>query len=100
MENVPVPTVRTDFNTTQFLASAGLNAPIGGDMFLCGDPTSGPSAMPNICTATATTANASAASSAAATTGLVVFTSTSGRAELNGLIAIICGVIVYSMVRL
>jgi len=106
VENVPVPSVRTNFNATQFLESAGLDAPIGGDMFLCGDPNSGPSEMPNICavTTTSTTSVHSVVSTsgyAASPSGVVTFTSSASlRKGLDSLVLGVCGLILIGVVGL
>jgi hypothetical protein len=43
VKNIPVPSTRKDFNTTDFENKIGLGPPIGGDLFLVGDAASGPS---------------------------------------------------------
>ena len=88
------PAVRTNFNTSLFLTSAGLSAPIGGDMFLVGDSSSGPTSLPNACGRT------TSMPSAASTTGLVTFTSSaSGRFDLSRLV-LVSGLIFLGMLGL
>ena len=88
----------------QFLKSAGLDAPIGGNMFLCGDASSGPSQLPNICATTTTTGIPTGSSTngyVVSSIGVVVFTSSApGRIALNGLILGACGLILCWIVGL
>jgi hypothetical protein len=78
MENVVVPRVRTNFNTMQFLKKAGLDAPIGGDMFLCGNASSGPSQLPKVCPARMTRTTR--------TTGMPSGSSTNGYVSWSGVV--------------
>ena len=104
MENVVVPRVRTNFNTMQFLKKAGLDAPIGGDMFLCGNASSGPSQLPKVCPVRTTTTGMPSGSSTngyVSWSGVVVFTSSASvMTAFNGLILGACGLILCWIVRL
>ena len=70
---------RKDFNLTRFLGVAGLTVPVGGNMMLVGDNSSGPSSFPpGAVTATPTAAVSSGSSIQAVVGGwfgLLVFIS-------------------------
>jgi hypothetical protein len=91
-QNISAPATRKDFNLTEFEATLGVSAPIGGNTFLVGDSSSGPSSVPSS-TATHTTAMPSPSStgktSAASRVNIGI--------ELNfSLLLLVCGLIFYN----
>src|SRR5579859_5128876 len=56
------PPERKNFNLTQFVSMAGLTSPIGGNMMLVGDASSGPSLVPGSSPTTAPKSTAVASS--------------------------------------
>jgi len=96
-QNILVSPNRTDFNLSQFETTVGLSPPIGGNTFLVGDSSSGPSLLTQSAT-TCTTAMPSAPS----TSGVITFTSLAPTlhaiSEFNlGFVLIVCGLIFYSL---
>jgi hypothetical protein len=91
-QNISAPATRKDFNLTKFEATLGVSAPLGGNTFLVGDSSSGPSSVPSS-TATQTTAMTSPSStgktSAASRLNVGI--------ELNfSLLLLVCGLIFYN----
>lgn len=82
------PPERKNFNLTQFVGMAGLTTPIGGNMMLVGDASSGPSTVPGSSPTAAPTSTAAASSSSSLQVGF---------GGVIGFLIFICGALLYGL---